>query len=491
MDLAKLTIDRGPGPRRAHRRRFPFLRWLLLAAAAAALWFLRAPILGAIDGLRVTEVELSVAVMVDPGARAAEVAAASGAAANGYVVARRRAALSADTPGRIIELNVEEGSVVSKGDVVARLYSEEVEASLRRSEAELAGAKVAVRAADARIDVAQKRLDEARALVNNVASQRDEVAAAVDIAQREYHRAAELVKNGAVPREFFERAQSTLTQTRARLTGAESGLVRTQVGVATAEASVALAALEKEQTDANVPALEAARDLVRATLGKTYVRAPFDGVVVLKDAEVGEVVSPNALGGQSRGSVATMVDFASLEIQVELPETSLSSVAVGRPAEVYLDAFASERFEGTVLRIWPTANRQKATIEVRVGLATLDPRLRPEMGARVVFTPAAAEAPGTGDDTAEPQSGEAQTPGAQTPETQAPQLLIPSTAVVARGGERGVFVVEGGVAMFRPVAAGPPRGLRVAIEKGLVEGETVVVAPPADLENGGRVRASR
>lgn len=480
MDLAKLSIDRGPGPKRAHRRRSSLPRWLLLAAAAGALWFFRAPILGAIDGLRVTEVELATAAMVDPSARAAEVAAASGAAANGYVVARRRAALSADTPGRIVELNVEEGSVVSKGDVVARLYSEEVEASLRRSEAELAGAKVAVRAADARIDVAQKRLDEARALVDNVASQKDEVAAAVDIAQREYDRAGELVKGGAVPRELFERAGSTLAQARARLAAAESGLIRTRAAVATAKSDVALAALEKERTATNVPALEAARDLVRATLDKTNVRAPFDGVVVLKDAEVGEVVSPNALGGQSRGSVATMVDFASLEIQVELPETSLASVAVGRPAEVYLDAFASERFDGTVLRIWPTANRQKATIEVRVGLATLDPRLRPEMGARVVFTPAKtdAEAPDTDD-------------GESVVKPEAQELLIPSTAVVARGGERGVFVVEGGVATFRPVTAGLPRGRRVAIEEGLVEGETVVASPPVDLEDGGRVRAPR
>ncbi|MEM8713549.1 MAG: HlyD family efflux transporter periplasmic adaptor subunit, partial [Planctomycetota bacterium] len=295
------------------------------------------------------------------------------------------AALSADTPGRIVELNVEEGSVVAKGDVVARLFADEVEASLRRAEADLAGGVVAVEVAVASVTAAERRLAEARAFVTNVASQRDEVKAALDLATQEFERTSGLVERGAVPREQFDRALSTQIQARARLAGAEAASVRAEAAVKSAESEVALAKLRRDQAQASIKSLEAARDLARATLDKTIVRAPFDGVVVLKDAEVGEVVSPNALGGQSRGSVATMVDFSTLEVQVELPETSLDSVRVGARAEVYIDAFASERFEGTVARIWPTANRQKATIEVRVALETIDPRMRPEMGARVVF----------------------------------------------------------------------------------------------------------
>ncbi len=477
MDLAKLRIDRGSGPKRAHRRRSPWLlRGAFLVAAGLGIWFFRVPLLGTIDGLRVTEVELATAVLVDPGARAAEVAAASGAAANGYVVARRRAALSADTPGRITELNVEEGTVLAKGDVVARLYSAEVEASLRRSEAELTGARLAVRVSAARIRAAERRLAEAEALVGNVSSQRDEAAAAAALAASESQRATDLYARGSLPREQFDRAESGLTQARARLAGAEAGLTRAGAAVGSAEADITLAMLEKDQAEAAVPALEAARDLVQATLDKTFVRAPFDGVVVLKDAEVGEVVSPNALGGQSRGSVATMVDFSSLEIQVELPETSLGSVGIGRPAEVYLDAFATERFEGTVRRIWPTANRQKATIEVRVGLATIDPRMRPEMGARVVFTPAEVASAGS-------TGGEEGGTG--------PQLLVPASAIVTRSQGRGVFVVEGGVARFRAVTAGEPKGRRAAIESGVAAGEVVVTAPAADLQDGARVRAPR
>lgn len=435
------------------------------------------PVLGLIDGFRVTEVEAATAVLVEPGARAAEVAAASGAAAGGYLVARRRAALSADTPGRIIELNVEEGSVLKEGDVVARLFSDEVEAVLRRAEADLVSGAIAVSAAAAGTVAAERRLDEAAALVDSVMSQREEVQAGLTLAESEFDRATGLVERGAVPREQLDRAVSARAQARARLAGAEAVLIRTRAGVASAESDVAVARLQKDQAQSTIASLEASRDLARATLDKTYVRAPFDGVVVLKDAEVGEVVSPNALGGQSRGSVATMVDFSTLEVQVELPETSLNSVEVGRPADVYLDAFAAERFEGTVDRIWPTANRQKATIEVRVRLANIDPRMRPEMGARVVFPPEASQsAVQSGSD-----SGASAAPAK-------PQLLIPVSALVTRSGARGVFLIEEGVATFREVTAGLPLGRRVSIESGLVEGSRVVLEPNDELSSGDRVR---
>ena len=393
MDLDKLSIDRGPGPRRAYRPKSPWPRRLLVVAALVALWFFRGPLLRLVNSEPSKDVETAKPAAAKPAATTAGVAQvaepvrASGAAANGYLVARRRAALSADTPGRIVELNVEEGSVLKKGDVVARLFSDEAEATLRRTEADLATAEIGVRSAQAAIVASERRLEEARALVGSVTSQRDEVKAGLTLAEQEFGRAERLAGRGAVTKEQLERAESSLAQARARLAGAESGLVQTSAGVSSAESNVAVAILQKEEAEARLVSLAAIRDLARATLDKTIVRAPFDGVVVLKDAEVGEVVSPNALGGQSRGSVATMVDFSTLEVQVELPETSLDSVEVGRPAEVYLDAFSTERFEGTVARIWPTANRQKATVEVRVRLELIDPRMRPEMGVRVVFPP--------------------------------------------------------------------------------------------------------
>ena len=151
------------------------------------------------------------------------------------------------------------------------------------------------------------------------------------------------------------------------MVAAQAAVANNELAAQSAEADVTVAEAERAQAEAGLSALSAARDLAQATLDKTFVRAPFDGIIVLKDAEVGEVVSPNAQGAQSRGSVATMVDPTSLEVQVELPETTLSSARIGERAEIFLDAFPDQRFQGTVLRIWPTANRQKATVEVRVG----------------------------------------------------------------------------------------------------------------------------
>ena len=174
---------------------------------------------------------------------------------------------------------------------------------------------------------------------------------------------------------------------------------------------------------ARVAVNEANRDLARATLDKTEVRAPFDGVVVLKDAEVGEVVSPNSQGGNSRGSVVTMVDFASLEVQVDMPETSLHAVAVGGAANIYLDAFPEIAYRGRVERIWPTANRQKATVEVRASFLEPDEKLRPEMGVRVVFTPPEA-------------------PPVDPAQDEGELVLIPSSCVVRIDARPGVFELE-------------------------------------------------
>lgn len=467
MDLEKLQIDRSAQKRRRRRSPWPG-RLIALALLALALWFFRGPLLERLDRWRLPEVEVAAVVRSSPMARAV----ASGTAANGYVVARRRAALSADTPGRIVELNVEEGSVVREGDVVARLYAEELEAALRRAEADLEAADTAIRSAEAREQAARGRAAAAAARVDAAEALRAESEAALELARIEHDRSEGLLASGTDTRERVDRAVSGLAQAQARLASAEASLAGARLDVETARADVTVAGAERNQAQAALPSLAAARDLAAATLDKTYVRAPFDGIIVLKDAEVGEVVSPNAQGAQSRGSVATMVDFESLEIQVELPETSLASAVVGARAEVFLDAFPGDRFDGTVERIWPTANRQKATVEVRVGLDVIDPRMRPDMGARVVFPPeegaSAVAASDMGQDA----------------------LLVPSEALVRIDGRDGVFVLERDVARFRAVAVGAKSGRRAVVETGVEEGERVVLAPPARLADGDRVQVT-
>jgi RND family efflux transporter MFP subunit len=257
------------------------------------------------------------------------------------------------------------------------------------------------------------------------------------------------------------RATAGQENAQARHAAARSAVLQAQKRVAMQEAAVG-------EARARIPVLEAIRDEAKATLDKTEVRAPFDGIVVLKDAEVGEVVSPNSQGGNSRGSVATMVDWSSLEVLVELQETSLAAAVVGEAASIYLDAYPDVTYRGKVLRIWPTANRTKATVEVRVGFDAPDERLRPEMGARVVF-------------------GTSKEPAAAAEQAE-PSILISRKSVVRIDGADGVFVLERDVVRFRAIELGDERGDRVRVDNGLTSGERIVAAPPTSLQDGDRVR---
>lgn len=211
-------------------------------------------------------------------------------------------------------------------------------------------------------------------------------------------------------------------------------------------------------------------DVAAATLEKTFIRAPFDGIVVHKEAEVGEVVSPNSLGGRSRGSVVTMVDLSTLEVQAEVPETSLAAVREGGRAQVFIDAWPRETYEVVVDRIWPIADRQKATVEVRAVFLEPDARLRPEMGLRIVF-----------------QGGR---DGEFTEVDNELLVTVPESAVVERDGVEGVFLIEEDRVTFREVRCGDgPPGAR-AVEAGLVGGERIVLRPSDELSDGDSVRTS-
>jgi RND family efflux transporter MFP subunit len=470
LDREALKIDRsGAATRRRRRRRSSLVGWAaLLGLLLGGGWLFRAPLTELLDRLRLPEVRLARVTRTS----AAAAAAVAGTAANGYVVARTRAALSADTPGRIVEMNVVEGSVVKRGDVVARLFSEEVAAALAAAEAELDSARVSVTRVEADVAVAAADVERARSNIDAAEAALDEARAAAGLARINVGRLRELATSGIEPQQRLDEAQAEAERTSAAVAAAQARLVTAQRDEALASRREAAAVAAVDEARSRLPVLEARREQARATLDKTNVRAPFDGVVVLKDAEVGEVVSPNSQGAQSRGSVATMVDFASLEVQVELPETSLSAAEVGAPATVFLDAFPADAYPGSVLRIWPTANRQKASVEIRVGFEAPDERLRPEMGARVVFLPP-----------------EAQQPAAAGPD--AGNLLVATGCVVRRGGGTAAFVLEGDTVRLRALELGQESGGRVVVLAGLEEGERVVLDPPTSLADGDRVRVAR
>ena len=469
MDLEPLKIERKPSKAGKKRGGFPFGKLILLVILIGCGWLFRKPLIGFYDGLTLAVVEVAKVVRRNPSTGGA----VRGVASNGYVVARTRAALSADTPGRITELLVEEGSLVNEDDLVARLYDAEYRAAVQRATADLELSRAAHRKALAEDAAAASEVVRLESVVDVSIANLDEVKAQVLLAEQNFVRFEKLVSEGVERRQLLDEARENVDAKRARVISVEAALAAARSAVTQGERRKEIAAAAVEEAAAKVEVMNATRDERIATLDKTEVRAPFTGIVVLKDAEVGEVVSPNSQGGSSRGSVVTMVDFQSLEVQADVPETSLSAVNIGGSVKIFLDAFPDDPYEGRVERIWPTADKKKATVEVRVSFAQLDERLRPEMGVRVVFL-----------DEAQAQPVESESEGLVL-------LQIPSDAVVRVGGKRVVFVVEREAVELREVVVGEARSGRVSVETGLVVGEQVVLSPPADLADGDRVRVGK
>ena len=320
--------------------------------------------------------------------------ARAGTAANGYIVARRRAALSTDIPGRLVELNVEEGSRVDQGDVVARLDTRELEAYRDRLQAE-------IRAAQA--NEKQTRLAMER--------------------QRK------LSEPEDVPTSALDSAEAT-----------------------------------HEGASARVQSLQASLAEILVRLDKSTVYAPFSGVIVQKNAEVGEVVVASGGGANARGSVATLVDFDTLEVQIELSQTALEAARVGAPVLIYLDAYPEEGYRGQVRQVWPTASRAKATVELRAEFLERDERLLPELGVRVVFVPEEESNP--------------------TP----PMVLLPKSALLPGEGNQVFVLVDGFVEKRSLTLRDDFDNTLIEVGSGLIGGETVIINPPADLQEGDQVK---
>jgi len=465
-DLQSLKIDRSTTERRGGRRSRGWGLWIFLALLLGGLWLFRAPLQRLVESVSLREVRVTTAIKQSAGAATM----VSGAAANGYIVASRRAALSADAPGRIVEMNVTEGSVVKKGDVVARLFADEFRAALRAVEAEIQAQTASIARARAQVDASQAQLPRLDAEVRRAQASAAEQTDQLEVAQTRVRRAQALLTEGIGTQQQLDDARSELIRVEGALAVALAGVDSARSALTQQAADLEALRAGLREAEARMPVLQANRESAQATLDKTEVRAPFDGIVVLKDAEVGEVVTPNGVGGNARGSVATMVDFATLEVQVELPETNLSAAVVGDAATIYLDAYADRPYTGRVSRIWPTANRQKATVEVRVRFDAPDERLRPEMGARIVFGAAA------------------QAQAAQTPSEGEAAVLVPLSAVVPIDGKPHVFLIERDVARLRAIQLGAEKNGRAVVRSGLQGGERLVDQPPPQLADGDRIR---
>jgi RND family efflux transporter MFP subunit len=229
--------------------------------------------------------------------------------------------------------------------------------------------------------------------------------------------------------------------------------------------------LESAQTRVEVSAAQAnagraQAKLAEATLENTRVRAPFAGTVLRKDAEVGEIVAPSSAGGGlTRTAIVTMADLSTLEVEVDVNEAYIAQVVNGQLARITLDAYPDTSFAGRVRQVVPTADRQKATVLVKVSILDRDPRILPEMGAKVVF---------------ESQNAQVAT---------APRrVFVPQAALVQVGGRAAVWVMENGTVRQQAVDVGPARGDRIEVRQGLLGGESLVLSPPAGLKDGSKVK---
>ena len=361
---------------------------------------------------------------VSTSARAFEVSAVSAVApsaaggspetvlqATGYVTARRQATVSAQITGTLSEVLIEEGEHVEAGQVLARLEDTAQQAALAQARAQLA---------------------QARALVGQNEAQLAQ-------AERDLVRQEDLIERKLVSEQALENARTQVASLRAQLNSQRRTI------------DLAAAQLRSAQVQ----------------LDYTTVRAPFAGVIIAKAAQVGEIVSPlSAGGGFTRTGVGTIVDMDSLEIEVDVNESYINRVSPGAPAEAVLDAYQDWTIPARVIAIIPTADRGKATVKVRVGLEQKDPRILPDMGARVSFMEERSATPAS---TAPPKG-----------------VLLPATAIVQRDARSVVFVIEGERAAARAVVPGQSVG-DLRLVEGIANATRVVREPPADLQDGARV----
>jgi len=329
--------------------------------------------------------------------------------ASGYVVAQRKAALAAKATGRLEWLGVEEGSKVHKGEVIARLEGMDAEASRRQAAASL----------------------------DSYVSLRSQAKVELVDSDRNLKRLKELLSQG-----YVSQADCDLAEARKE------------------RASAALSAAE-----ANCKVGEAALSGAEVSLDYTRIRAPFDGVVLTKNADVGDIVTPLGAAANAKASVVTIADLSSLRVEADVSESSLEKVKVSQPCEITLDALPQKRFRGVVHSIVPTADRSKATVMVKISFIDTDSSILPEMSAKVSFLERPLQL-----------------------QDRTPMTAVPKSALVTREGRNSVFVVKGDKVILTAVVTGALSGDMIEIRSGLKTGDKVAAKSLDVLKDGSRVR---
>jgi RND family efflux transporter MFP subunit len=333
--------------------------------------------------------------------------------ASGYVTARRRATVSSKVTGKVVDVLIEEGHPVKEGQILAHLDDSQARAGLNLAESQLAAAQKGMAEDEAKLAQAELNLQ----------------------------RREQLLKEHVVGKAEVDDARSVVESTKARI-----AYSRQQIAVA-----------------------ESQVNLQKTNLADMVVRAPFSGIVVSKDAQPGEMISPvSAGGGFTRTGIGTIVDMSSLEIEVDVNETYINRVTPNMKVDAVLDAYQDWHIPAHVITTIPTADRQKATVRVRIAFDQTDPRILPDMGVKVSFL------------RDEPT-------GAQAAQT-TPRVLVPKAAVRTADGRKIVFVLKQDRVERRAVSVGLEQGDQIEVVSGVTAGERVVVDGPQTLKDGDKVK---
>lgn len=331
--------------------------------------------------------------------------------ASGYVVAQRKAAVASKITGRLIAISVEEGNRIRKGDLIARLENEDMSAAKERAVANLR--------------VAQANLEQTRSELADAATN--------------YRRSRDLLDKGFVSRLEYDTADARQKK---------------------ADASVAAA-------EAAVRASGAALQEAEVTVEYANIRAPFDAVVLTKNADIGDIITPLGAAANAKAAVVTIADMDSLQVEVDVSESNIGQVKVNQPCEIQLDALPSARFRGEVHMVVPTADRTKATVLVKVRFIDRSPGILPEMSAKVAFLQRNV------------------TEGELTPRT-----AISPEALIRRDGRTAAFVIRDGIAVETQVTTGERIGDMIEILSGVKAGEKIVRRPADALRNGSKIKVA-
>jgi HlyD family secretion protein len=426
--LGVLRIDsRRKRSRRASRRILLAVVLVAIVAAAGASRFWARPV----------EVQVTRAVLVNPTAPVPVLTAA------GYIVPRRKVELSPKITGRIEWVGVDQDSQVKKGQVLIRLEQRDLQA-------QLAQARANTQAAEARLQQLlagsrEEDIEQAQAAV-------EEAQANVVLAEVNLKRTEKLFAEGLVARQLIDDGRNQSDTARAKLKAAKERLRLVKAGPRPEEIQQARA--ELRQTQASV-------ELAEANLDNTLIRAPMDGTILERLAEPGETVTTTIVSQRgAKSAMLSMADLRDLLVEVDINQSDLKKLRLRMPAVVTPDAHPERRYQGVLTEMAPEANRQKATLQVKVQISKPDAFIRPEMNARVVFE--------------EPPKNPAGPA----------RVLLPKEAVLQRGERRVVYQIVDGKAVERLVTLGEESGGQVEIRSGLQGGETVAVGVISGLKSG-------